>query len=360
MKKLLLVITVVLAVAVISLLYVRGNLWDKVGVLPVKLSRAALAVVGNQIYLFGGINRAQEVNTIYRAPTSDPAHFVDTGAVLPDSLVPDDIIVAGDYIYLFGGLTSLRDAKRTEVIYRAPISNPTSWSRTNSNVPVDLSQHVQYLSNGVPTYYKNGDPYPPPYEIESIKSVYYGNNIYLFETLNIAGDRNTTVYRASVSDPMNFINIGVKGLPMHEYITNHVLVIGDYVYVYGSYHSLQSNGITSAIYRAPISDPINFTNTGTTFPGDFVPEKIAITRDHIFGFGGYSLSSGASMAISSAPVSNPAIWTETKNNLPKNILYPNHLVTIGEYVYIFGGDDQWEYPQNIIYRAKICDLGSCK
>jgi hypothetical protein len=76
--------------------------------------------VGDYIYLFGGANSGGRTNIIYRAPVSDPLSWVDTGSVLPGNLSESQLAVIGDYIYLFGGYNGSVDV---DVIYRAPTSN---------------------------------------------------------------------------------------------------------------------------------------------------------------------------------------------------------------------------------------------
>ena len=87
--------------------------------LPGLLGSAGLAVIGNYVYLFGGTN-PNPVYAIWRASVSDPTTWMDTGKTFPVNGSPSQIAVIGSYIYLFGYYSN--------AIYRAPVSDPTTWS----------------------------------------------------------------------------------------------------------------------------------------------------------------------------------------------------------------------------------------
>ena len=67
--------------------------------LPEAFSSSQVAVIGNYVYLLGG----SYTNVIYRAPVSDPTNWTNTGATLPGNLAHSQVAVVGDYVYLFGG-----------------------------------------------------------------------------------------------------------------------------------------------------------------------------------------------------------------------------------------------------------------
>ena len=99
--------------------------------LPSNLYTSQTAVIGNTIYLFGGYNGSAVTNVIYSAPVSNPTSWTNTGATLPGNLDSSQIAVIGNTIYLFGGSNG---SAATNVIYSAPIysSNPSNLAYNNS------------------------------------------------------------------------------------------------------------------------------------------------------------------------------------------------------------------------------------
>lgn len=102
--------------------------------LPGNISQARVAVVGDYIYLYGGHNGSSDgqTNAIHRAPKSDPSTWTKLTPTLPSKLWQSHIAIIGDYIYLFGGRTGQSNSSTTNAIYRAPISDPTSWTTTGA------------------------------------------------------------------------------------------------------------------------------------------------------------------------------------------------------------------------------------
>ncbi|MBI5742475.1 MAG: tail fiber domain-containing protein, partial [Candidatus Niyogibacteria bacterium] len=126
--------------------------------LPGILGRSQTAVIGDYVYLFGGNNTAY-TNVIYRAPVSNPTSWSDTGSTIPGNLGNSQTAVIGDYVYLFGGYNG---TAYTNVIYRAPVSNPTSWTNTGSTLSGNLGNSQTavigdyvYLFGGYNTAYTN-------------------------------------------------------------------------------------------------------------------------------------------------------------------------------------------------------------
>jgi hypothetical protein len=230
------------------------------GTLPGALRFSQVAVIGDYVYLFGGYGTTA-TNIIYRAPTSDPTAWVNTGSTLPTNLYASQVAVIGDYVYLFGG----NNGTVSNVIYRAPVSNPTSWTNTGSTLPAvrDRSQ---------------------------------------------------------------------------------IAVIGDYVYLFGGY----SAGATNLIYRAPVSDPTAWVNTGSTLRASLYDSQLAVIGDYIYLFGGTDGTNSFDV-MWRAPVSNPTNWADTNANLPV-ALYQSQSAVIGDRAYLFGG---YTPVSSAIYSAEI-------
>jgi hypothetical protein len=88
--------------------------------------------------LFGGyIGSSTTTNVIYRAPVSNPTAWVDTNSTLASNLRLSQSSIIGNYVYLFGGYNG---SAATNAIYRAPIyisspnltSNPSWKYKANS------------------------------------------------------------------------------------------------------------------------------------------------------------------------------------------------------------------------------------
>jgi hypothetical protein len=81
-----------------------GVTFKKVGSLPVPVRYPAVAVVGNAIYLFGGVSNSKtgvDTNTVQRLDATSGA--IDTVATLPKSLSHASAIVLGGQVFLLGG-----------------------------------------------------------------------------------------------------------------------------------------------------------------------------------------------------------------------------------------------------------------
>src|SRR3989344_1601998 len=223
--------------------------WEDTGaVLPGPNRSSQLEIIGDYVYLFGGAtNGTSWLNTIYRAPTSNPTAWVDTGATLPTSLGWSQSAVIGDYVYLFGGFNG---SAYTDAIYRAPVTDPTSWTSTGTTIPSAL-----WAS-----------------EIAII-----GEYVYLF-----GGRLTNTIYRAPVTDPTSWINTGAT-LPNSVLSHSQSVVVGDYVYLLGGFNG---SSYLNIIYRAPITDPTSWTNTEVTLPSDLGASQIALVDEYVYFFGG--------------------------------------------------------------------------
>jgi len=277
--------------------------------LPGTLYGSQLAVIGDKIYLFGGYNGSAAVNVIYSAPVSDPTSWSNTGTVLPGSLYWPSLVRIADKLYLFGGY----NGGAVNTIYSASVSDPTTWINTGKTMPV--ATHASQIFT-------------------------IGDYVYLF-----GGSTSpfNAIYRAPVSDPTNWTNTG-KTLPSSSY-TGAVSVIGDHVYIFGGY----TGSYAKIIYSAPVSDPTTWTNTGKTLPGASGLSQIITLGNYNYLLGGYNGSAGISV-IYKSPVSDPTTWTVASGALPA-ILYGSQVAVIDDFVYLFGGFNT--ATTNAIYRAPL-------
>ena len=241
--------------------------WTAVGNLPGPVHSGQLYNDGTYLYLYGG--RSGETSgdstylkTIYRAPVSNPVAWVDTGSVLPGKLAYSQLVVPGDgYLYLLGGGPAFN--VWTNVIYRAPVSNPLNWSQVGT-LPVTLStSHATII----------------------------GNYIYLFGGRDSAGNYVNTIWRAPVSNPLSWTNTGAT-IPLKLGFSS-LIQIGDYVYLIGGYDgsSIQN------VFRAPLSNPLVWTNWTAQLPAGFDSSSPQIIGNYLYLMSGGQDSSWATQYV---------------------------------------------------------------
>gem|GEM_PF-2973937 len=114
--------------------------WTNTGkTLPVDLAYSSAAVIGNTIYFFGGWSYPSPLGnpTIYSAPVSDPTTVTSTGKSLPGTLYGSSMAVIGNTIYMFGGMSD-KSGGASSAIYQASTSDPTTWTNTGKTLPAGL------------------------------------------------------------------------------------------------------------------------------------------------------------------------------------------------------------------------------
>ncbi|MGA1871683.1 MAG: hypothetical protein ACMUJM_24410 [bacterium] len=266
-----------------------------------------IAVIGNYVYSFGvskaGVGYSK---SIYRAPVSNPTNWEDTGSVLPGVIGDTQLAVIGDYVYLFGGHTSIS----FDVIYRAPISDPTNWEDTGAVLPGKIGcSHLAVVDN----------------------------YIYLFGGIDDSFKRSLTldvIYRASVSDPTSWVNTG-SVLP-DSLAFSQLAIIGDYIYLFGGTNNNYSSIFTNAIYRASVSDPTSWVNTGSVLPPMSIrSSQLAVIGNYVYLFGGV-FEKDYTNIIYRASVSDPTSWEDSSSVLPIYV-GDSRIAIIDNYVYLFGG-----------------------
>lgn len=261
--------------------------------MPSALYYSHLAVIGDYVYTFGGCTTV-EINKIYRASLTDPTTWTDTGSTLPYTVQGGQLAVIGDYVYLFGGTSSNK-------ILRAPVSNPLSWTDTGSTLPETslcyasgsiavIGDYVYIFGghNGAVTdrIYRAPVSNPLSWSIVSGKTLpvaltesglaVIGDYVYLFG--GYASAASNKILRAPVSDPTTWVDTG-STLPSTAR-NPIVVIIGDYVYSFGGI------GI-SKILRAPLTDPTTWVDTGKTLYTPSYTQQYAIIGNFLYFFGIY-------------------------------------------------------------------------
>ncbi len=123
--------------------------WTNNGhLLPRKLHHSQVAVIGNNLYLFGGNEVNSASNVILTAPLSNPLSWTNTGSTLPDALYGSQLAILDGYVFLFGGL--LDPITSTPNIYSATLSHPLVWS-VSGLLPLPIS-YGQFATIGAQGY----------------------------------------------------------------------------------------------------------------------------------------------------------------------------------------------------------------
>ena len=93
-----------------------------------------------------------------------------------------------------------------------------------------------------------------------------------------------------------------------------------------------------------------WANTGSVLPSALASAQIATIGDYVYLFGGDS-SGTLTGVIYRAPVTNPTAWTNTGASLPSTLVH-SQVAIIGDYVYLFGGYNGGSWT-GAIYRASV-------
>lgn len=270
-------------------------------VLPERLYDSSLAIIGEFAYLFGGTL----TDKIFKANINTPTEWTDTGATLPGPLFCAQLAIVDGYIYLFGGGDNDGYQYSTDVIYRAPTSNPLDWEDTGFKLPDDLAysqlaiidgylylyggEHETFARNVI---YKASTDTPwlwtdtgalLPQPMYGHQLCVAGDRVWLIGGLDFVKNKLATIYSAPLSDPTNFTLSSIP-LPLATAF-GQIVFIGNRVYYVGGY------GTGGSILRAKLDDLIDeplftFKNRGVLIPGTVTHSQLAVIYDRILLLGG--------------------------------------------------------------------------
>jgi hypothetical protein len=238
------------------------NLWSIVGQLPLNLYGSSLAIVGSEIYLFGGAdgyNDDTAVSTILSAPISNPLNWSVVGN-LPINLCYSNLWMYNGELYLFGGLNS--EGKATNIILTANTSNPLAWTVNGATLPYAIYGACLAQINGL-IYLYGGETAPntPVTNIASASIIAptiwnsagflpYATSFGQFFTTGVDGyflgpmigeeiyTGFTTIIQCHLETPTTFFNVpqAIPGTATFiRGLTNHsaLAILQDRVWVYG-------------------------------------------------------------------------------------------------------------------------------
>lgn len=128
--------------------------WEDTGfTLPDSLDYSQLAVIDGYLYLFGGQHELNARNVIYRASAETPWLWEDTGALLPQPMFGHQLCVFDNYVWLIGGLDF--DKEQLDTIYKAPLTDPTNFEESEISLPFPTAfGQIAFVGNRA--YYLGG------------------------------------------------------------------------------------------------------------------------------------------------------------------------------------------------------------
>jgi hypothetical protein len=159
----------------------------------------------------------------------------------------------------------------------------------------------------------------------------------------LGGKYSDKIYRARLSRPTEWEDTGAT-LP--NYLSGAQLaIIGDKIYLFGGSDTQSLDNI----YSAEVTNPLIWTDHGSLLPRRINNAQLAIVDGYIYLFGGYEITHPTA-AILRASAADPLTWVDTGNTLPIP-LYNSHLAIIDNNIYLYGGQNFDGYAINSIFVA---------
>lgn len=177
------------------------------------------------------------------------------------------------------------------------------------------------------------------------------NTVYVLQG-NTSGTGGYKIFTAPTYDPTNLAKTG--NVALYKTSVTHtngtLLVAGDYVYMYGCTTE------TTAIYRAPLSSPQSWADTGATLPFTIggVGPPMAVVGDTIYAFGDGGDGSGDEKKIFTAPLATPTVFSYSGFTLPGDGRIGSGLAVTPTHLFLYGGSDGL-FGSVEIFRASIED-----
>lgn len=228
----------------------RPTEWRDSGAsLPTPLCLSQLAVIGNTIYLFGGMKGGEAVDVIYSAPTSNPLNWTNTGNTIPKKLHSSTLGMTSSFVYLYGGF-EINFA--SDNIFRAPIGSPLNWTQQASVLPTKLyNSQIGFL-----------DGY-----------------FFLFGGQISPDTPTANIYRTALNSHTTVTVVGSLPAPA---CNGQFFTVAGKGYLIGP--SSTSNNVTN-IFKCDTLTPASWVDVDS-FPGQVARSQMAIIGDRLFFFGG--------------------------------------------------------------------------
>lgn len=246
-------------------------------VLPRRQGWGATNVINDRIYFYGGNAGYWGANSyayIQSAPVSDPLAWTDEGQILPGDFGWSPSLRVGSKIYFYGSV-----AGTANKIYSLDVAAPLVVTDTTKTLPQNFNGGcIQVIEDEI--YFFGGNSAGTNIWKASIASPsdvvdtgvtlpFFGSNnpcfvidqyLYMVEYVSGTASGSTAkTYRASRLDPTNWTLIETKELGVTQQNAGVTLIVGEYIYLFATHMSQK-------IYKAPLSSPGNWVDTGATYP----------------------------------------------------------------------------------------------
>ena len=267
-------------------------------VLPQALNGACCATYGDNIYIFGGYNGSNAVNTIYKFNcTNKTIETIST--TLPNNIYFAVCEIYNDNVYIFGGHNG---SYRLDTIYKFNCS-----TETITKLSATLPQSIMYSCCEI-----------------------YNNNIYIFGGSNM--NASNVIYKFNC-DTESITTLGTR-LPN---ITTRAFssIYNNYVYIFGGNNGESGSNISVYLYIYKFDcDTEKIETLSTYLPKNMYGATCEKYGDDIYIFGGKTHSSYLD-TIYKFNCSTETI-TKLSATLPQSII-GDCCSIYGGNIYIFGG-----------------------
>ncbi|MDE1925221.1 MAG: hypothetical protein KGH79_03505 [Patescibacteria group bacterium] len=306
--------------------------WTNVGTLPASapLGYSMPVIVGNYIYRFGGSDGTTGyTNVISRAPISDPGNWSNVGT-LPTIRGGGAVAVVGSNIFLFGGMTNTAGTAWNGEIYTAPVSNPLNWSDTG----------VSLATLGAPVIWQN--------------FAVIGDNLYFFGGETATSSYTPSIWRASDQAPTSWAP--VSSLPAASPVARSgVAIYNGNVYLFGGIVAGTSAVYTKNICTASLAS-LGAWTCNNSFPTTLALPDIIIAGSTVYSIGGTTNGSTWVGTVQHASMSNLSSWlTDVTLGTGTGAGASGAPIVVGNAMYLIGGAASNGQLSETIYSAPVAN-----
>lgn len=382
--------------------------------LPINLHFPATFVTKTKVYLCGGSNGTNLLDTIYSAPINADGTIgvwsLESNTI-PASIYYPQAVTIKNKVYILGGMNSSGSAVNT--VYTAAINTDGtlgSWTIGTSLPGVIthstsvVTKNCIYILGGYTTTYSSTVYYASinvdgtigtwvtgsslPGIVTGSSVIITNSKIYLLGTRTSSSTITSAVYVGNFSgglnDYSNYYEDNVNNYLMpgsgrpwqQQYQFNNsqngditgwsnsgslpaalsasqAIVTKNRVYLLGGINSSENN--VSTVYTAPINSDgtLGAWTTTTSLPDVVSRAQAVVTKNRVYLMGGHRNSAIVS-TVYTAPINSDGTlgaWT-TSSNLPGNLALSTSIVTKNR-VYLLGGSTNASTGTSTVYTASI-------
>lgn len=251
-------------------------------------------------------------------------------------VVPNEPDFTGQF---YTGLKSGPNAFADVTAYA--IQNPTDVVDFNLPLPSMWSPHPSELIVDFPI--RKVLPYP----VEDSCLAIIDGYAYMF-----GGKITDHILRADINNPADWFDTGAT-LPTPLFGAQ-LAIVGDFVYLFGGNNGVQSNlglGAIDTIFRAPVSNLLQWTDTGAKLPRRLQYSNLGMYNGTLYLFGGQEINCATNLVLT-ASTSDPLTWSIASYTIPVPT-YGSTFAQVDGYWTLFGGMTTPNTPTNVMWRAPV-------